>query len=168
MNDLTDIENVLFHANTIKIGQYGLSKMNRNHIHMAHGLPGENGVISGMRQRCDLYIHIDTAKALGGNIQTRLLVMQDYVGNVFLSICLCWLRHVCLTDFFDLCLLFTTRWNQVLQVDEQCDLIGRQERRWVHPSCLLFSRCAINGRSHLPQACGMMFLNRVLILVVPC
>jgi len=27
----------------------GLNKMARNHIHMAKGLPGENGVISGMR-----------------------------------------------------------------------------------------------------------------------
>jgi 2'-phosphotransferase len=40
--------------------------MNRNHIHMAHGMPGDDGVISGMRQRCNLYIHIDTAKSLGG------------------------------------------------------------------------------------------------------
>jgi hypothetical protein len=39
---------------------------------MAHGLPGEDGVISGMRQRCDLYIHIDTAKALGGKYFRRL------------------------------------------------------------------------------------------------
>ncbi|KAG0377120.1 tRNA 2'-phosphotransferase 1 [Mortierella sp. AD032] len=51
------------------IGKQGLSKMNRNHIHMAHGLPGEDGVISGMRQRCDLYIHIDTTKALGDHIK---------------------------------------------------------------------------------------------------
>ncbi|KAF9133408.1 tRNA 2'-phosphotransferase 1 [Mortierella sp. 14UC] len=51
------------------IGKQGLSKMNRNHIHMAHGLPGEDGVISGMRQRCDLYIHVDTAKALGDGIK---------------------------------------------------------------------------------------------------
>jgi len=50
----------------ISIGAQGLSKMNRNHIHMAVGLPGENGVISGMRNKCNLYIHIDTAKALKG------------------------------------------------------------------------------------------------------
>ncbi|KAF8926577.1 hypothetical protein BGZ58_011067 [Dissophora ornata] len=36
---------------------------------MAVGLPGENGVISGMRNRCDLYIHIDTAKALKDGIK---------------------------------------------------------------------------------------------------
>ncbi|KAF9902481.1 tRNA 2'-phosphotransferase 1 [Linnemannia zychae] len=51
------------------IGKQGLSKMNRNHIHMAHGMPGEDGVISGMRQQCNLYIHIDTAKALGDGIK---------------------------------------------------------------------------------------------------
>ena len=64
---------------------------------MAHGLPGEDGVISGMRQRCDLYIHIDTAKALGGNIQTRLLVIQDCVGNC-ISIYLLELVVACLFD----------------------------------------------------------------------
>lgn len=70
MRNLTDIRDVSFHVIAIKIGEQGLSKMNRNHIHMAHGLLGEDGVISGMRQRCDLYIHIDTAKAVGGNMRT--------------------------------------------------------------------------------------------------
>ncbi|KAF9154260.1 tRNA 2'-phosphotransferase 1 [Linnemannia schmuckeri] len=63
------------------IGDQGLSKMNRNHIHMAHGLPGEGGVISGMRQRCDLYIHIDTAKALRDGIKfyrsTNNVILSD-------------------------------------------------------------------------------------------
>ncbi|KAG0305960.1 hypothetical protein BGZ98_003224 [Dissophora globulifera] len=47
----------------------GLSKMSRNHIHMAVGLPGADGVISGMRNKCDLYIHIDTANALKDGIR---------------------------------------------------------------------------------------------------
>ncbi|KAF9430534.1 tRNA 2'-phosphotransferase 1 [Podila epigama] len=51
------------------IREQGLSKMNRNHIHMAVGLLGEDGVISGMRKSCNLYIHIDTAKALQGGIK---------------------------------------------------------------------------------------------------
>ncbi|KAG0071422.1 hypothetical protein BGZ89_010644 [Linnemannia elongata] len=63
------------------IGEQGLSKMNRNHIHMAHGLLGEDGVISGMRQRCDLYIHIDTAKAVGDGIKfyrsTNNVILSD-------------------------------------------------------------------------------------------
>ncbi|KAF9027185.1 hypothetical protein CPC16_006647 [Podila verticillata] len=51
------------------IRQHGLSKMNRNHIHMAAGLLGESGVISGMRKSCNLYIYIDTAKAIQGGIK---------------------------------------------------------------------------------------------------
>jgi 2'-phosphotransferase len=42
----------------------GLSRMNRNHIHFATGLLGEDGVISGMRHSCTVLIYLDTAKAL--------------------------------------------------------------------------------------------------------
>jgi len=42
--------------------------MGRNHIHMATGLLGTEGVISGMRGGCNLYIHVDTAKAIAGNV----------------------------------------------------------------------------------------------------
>ncbi|KAF9328047.1 hypothetical protein BG006_008733 [Podila minutissima] len=51
------------------ICQHGLSKMNRNHIHMASGLLGESGVISGMRKSCNLYIYIDTVKAIQDGIK---------------------------------------------------------------------------------------------------
>ncbi|XP_060554807.1 uncharacterized protein LOC132715759 [Ruditapes philippinarum] len=44
----------------------GLNRMNRNHIHFAAGVPGENGVISGMRKTCEVMIHIDLEKALKG------------------------------------------------------------------------------------------------------
>jgi 2'-phosphotransferase len=37
----------------------GLNKMNRNHIHFASGLPGEDGVISGMRTTSQVYIYIN-------------------------------------------------------------------------------------------------------------
>ncbi|KAG0205205.1 hypothetical protein BGX28_003142 [Mortierella sp. GBA30] len=47
----------------------GLSRMNRNHIHMAVGLLGEDGVISGMRHNCSLYIHIDAASAMKDGIK---------------------------------------------------------------------------------------------------
>lgn len=50
------------HWNSIK--QHGLSRMNRRHIHFAVGLPGEEGVISGMRSSCQIYIYIDLKKAL--------------------------------------------------------------------------------------------------------
>jgi RNA:NAD 2''-phosphotransferase len=37
----------------------GLNKMNRNHIHFAAGMPGDDGVISGMRRTCQIYIYIN-------------------------------------------------------------------------------------------------------------
>lgn len=42
----------------------GLSRMRRNHIHMAVGLPGDNQVISGMRRSCDVYIFINVPLAM--------------------------------------------------------------------------------------------------------
>lgn len=51
------------------IQQHGLSRMKRTHIHLARGLPGEEGVISGMRKECDLAIFIDVTKALSDGIQ---------------------------------------------------------------------------------------------------
>ena len=41
----------------------GLSKMKRNHIHFASGLPdGEKPVISGMRTTCQIHVYVDGAK----------------------------------------------------------------------------------------------------------
>ncbi|XP_056106212.1 tRNA 2'-phosphotransferase 1 [Rhinichthys klamathensis goyatoka] len=51
------------------IRSQGLSRMNRTHIHLAPGLPGEGGVISGMRQSCDLAVYIDVAKAMSDGIE---------------------------------------------------------------------------------------------------
>ncbi|KAI1315166.1 tRNA 2'-phosphotransferase 1 [Mortierella claussenii] len=62
------------------ISTQGLSKMNRNHVHMAVGFPGANGVISGMRNACNLYIYIDTAKALKDGVK-----FYRTVNNVILS-----------------------------------------------------------------------------------
>lgn len=42
----------------------GLSRMKRNHIHFAPGLPGESGVISGMRSSCQVLVYINLKKAL--------------------------------------------------------------------------------------------------------
>lgn len=53
------------------IKQQGLSRMNRMHIHFAPGLPGEDGVISGIRSSCQIYIYVDMSKALGGKINIR-------------------------------------------------------------------------------------------------
>ncbi|XP_052430456.1 tRNA 2'-phosphotransferase 1 [Carassius gibelio] len=51
------------------IRSQGISRMNRTHIHLAPGLPGEGGVISGMRPSCDLAVYIDVAKAMKDGIQ---------------------------------------------------------------------------------------------------
>ena len=42
----------------------GLNKMKRNHIHFAKGLPGDSGVISGMRQNAEVRIYIDVREAM--------------------------------------------------------------------------------------------------------
>eukprot|EP00124_Ichthyophonus_hoferi_P003064 Ihof_evm5s243 gene=Ihof_evmTU5s243 len=46
------------------IREKGLSVMNRNHIHLAPGLPKHDGVISGMRASSELYIYINMKLAL--------------------------------------------------------------------------------------------------------
>ena len=46
----------------------GLCRMSRQHIHMAVGLPGENEVISGMRNKCQVVIHINLRLALEDGI----------------------------------------------------------------------------------------------------
>ncbi|KAJ4470152.1 KptA family-domain-containing protein [Lentinula aciculospora] len=50
------------------ISSQGLSKMTRNHIHLAQGVSGEN-VISGMRKSCDIFIFIDIPKAIAAGIK---------------------------------------------------------------------------------------------------
>lgn len=47
----------------------GLNKMARQHIHFAKGLPGESGVISGMRGNCQVLIYVDIAKMLNDGIK---------------------------------------------------------------------------------------------------
>ncbi|TRY78159.1 hypothetical protein TCAL_15332, partial [Tigriopus californicus] len=42
----------------------GLSRMRRNHIHFAPGLPDGTSVISGMRKNCDVHIYVDLNRAL--------------------------------------------------------------------------------------------------------
>lgn len=55
--------------NWSSIQQQGLSRMKRTHIHLARGLPGEDGIISGMRKDCDLAVFIDVPKALADGIK---------------------------------------------------------------------------------------------------
>ena len=46
----------------------GLKTMNRTHIHFASGLPGEEGIISGMRKNCDVLIYVDASKCASSGI----------------------------------------------------------------------------------------------------
>ena len=62
-NELAEMK-LIIHGTNIEawekhIQHEGLSKMNRNHIHFAAGLPGEGGIISGMRQSSQVYIYIN-------------------------------------------------------------------------------------------------------------
>ncbi|CDS02868.1 hypothetical protein LRAMOSA00271 [Lichtheimia ramosa] len=50
------------------IKHQGLKKMQRHHVHCATGLPGDSGVISGMRKTSEVFIYIDMAKALQDGI----------------------------------------------------------------------------------------------------
>ena len=43
--------------------------MARNHIHFATGMPEEEGVISGMRGTCDIYVEIDLVAAMKDGIK---------------------------------------------------------------------------------------------------
>ena len=46
----------------------GLSRRNRTHIHFAAGLPGSDGIISGMRKSCQVYIYVDAPKCAQANV----------------------------------------------------------------------------------------------------
>jgi 2'-phosphotransferase len=46
----------------------GLHRMKRNHIHFARGLPGADGVISGMRSSCQVVLYIDLSAAMADGI----------------------------------------------------------------------------------------------------
>ena len=57
-----------FHGTTLEawnlIRESGLSRMARQHIHMATGIPGDKQVISGMRTSSRVVISIDMSKAI--------------------------------------------------------------------------------------------------------
>ncbi|THH29526.1 hypothetical protein EUX98_g4670 [Antrodiella citrinella] len=53
------------------IQKEGLSRMKRNHVHLAQGVPG-TGVISGMRNTSQIYIYIDVEKALASGLKFEL------------------------------------------------------------------------------------------------
>mmetsp|Transcript_6867 Transcript_6867/g.16732 ORF Transcript_6867/g.16732 Transcript_6867/m.16732 type:complete len:279 (+) Transcript_6867:101-937(+) len=65
----------------------GLKKMNRTHIHFATGLPADDGVISGMRKSCKVYIFVDAGKCASNDqieffISDNGVVLTDGIGGV--------------------------------------------------------------------------------------
>lgn len=70
------IENVIhgtYEKNWASIQKQGLSRMKRNHIHFAKGLPEEREkVISGMRSDCNLHIYVHLQTAAKGKFATIL------------------------------------------------------------------------------------------------
>ena len=60
--------------------------MARNNIHMAVGLPGKSGVISGMRNSCDTVIEVNLIKAIKSNkmpfyTSTNNVVLSPGIGE---------------------------------------------------------------------------------------
>ncbi|KAH1019859.1 hypothetical protein HUJ04_009613, partial [Dendroctonus ponderosae] len=51
-----------------KIKREGLSRMSRNHIHFAKGLPCDKSVISGIRSNCQVFIYVNLKAALEAGI----------------------------------------------------------------------------------------------------
>ncbi|WFD44986.1 2'-phosphotransferase [Malassezia psittaci] len=49
-----------------------LKRMQRNHIHLARGLPGSEGVISGMRKSCTRMIYIDMDRVISDGISVEM------------------------------------------------------------------------------------------------
>ncbi|KAG8799243.1 hypothetical protein FRC16_005480 [Serendipita sp. 398] len=64
---------IAVHGTTLEawraISTKGLSVMGRNHIHLASGLIGQTGVISGMRKSSQVLIYIDTEKAMNEGLK---------------------------------------------------------------------------------------------------
>ncbi|KAI0369100.1 hypothetical protein BV20DRAFT_1113792 [Pilatotrama ljubarskyi] len=70
------------------IKDQGLSKMSRNHIHLAQGVAG-SGVISGMRNSSQILIYVDVQKALDAGIKFYIsangVVLTEGDARGFLS-----------------------------------------------------------------------------------
>jgi 2'-phosphotransferase len=67
------------------IAEQGLSKMARTHIHLATGLPQDNGVISGMRRTATVYVYVDSEACTRDGIEFYIsdngVVLTDGIGG---------------------------------------------------------------------------------------
>jgi len=48
--------------------EQGLSRMGRHHVHLAKGLPGEKGVVSGMRRNAEVFVWVEVHAAIKGGL----------------------------------------------------------------------------------------------------
>ena len=64
----TVVHGTTMHAWLLIQSSGGLKRMLRNHIHFAQGLPGDSGVISGMRSSSQVILQINLARALADSI----------------------------------------------------------------------------------------------------
>ena len=106
----------------------GLSRMKRNHVHFACGLPGARGVISGMRRASEVLVYVDADAAMRGGLAFHrsangvILTAGDgrgYVPLAFVS------RAVRVSDGSALCV---PRSGAALLVDESATRV-RSARR---------------------------------------
>ncbi|XP_052768030.1 uncharacterized protein LOC128208509 [Mya arenaria] len=67
-NEISTVIHGTYYKSWEMIQKTGLRRMNRNHIHFAAGLPGQGGVISGMRSSCEVIIYLNLKKALEDGI----------------------------------------------------------------------------------------------------
>ncbi|CAK8692443.1 uncharacterized protein LOC143462229 [Clavelina lepadiformis] len=65
----TDVYHGTYFEAWEKIKTTGLNRMKRNHIHFSIGLPGQNEVISGMRNSCEIVIKLDMEKAMKAGLK---------------------------------------------------------------------------------------------------
>ena len=63
---------VAVHGSYVKhvdaILEQGLSRMGRHHVHLAKGLLGEEGVVSGMRRNAEVFIWVNVHEAIKGGL----------------------------------------------------------------------------------------------------
>ncbi|RKO97075.1 hypothetical protein CXG81DRAFT_12874 [Caulochytrium protostelioides] len=72
LTPVTDPQQTVIHGTTMQawsiIEKEGLSRMKRQHIHFAAGLPSDDQVISGMRSSSSVLIWIDVAKSMADGL----------------------------------------------------------------------------------------------------
>lgn len=80
---------ILHHLTNVgNIATQGLSRMTRNHIHLAQGIAGQN-IISGVRNSSQILIYIDLPSALSAGLKFYLsangVVLSEGDENGFIK-----------------------------------------------------------------------------------